>query len=109
MYYYNNKAMSLKETTIMCDKSEIKNTYGSSNLSISSQNFIDSMLHFVNINNLPLLFNTQNYISFDYWLIVDYKLWLLLFNTFISTIILCSLFFSLLAIAERTLRQVSKM
>ena len=78
-------------------------------------NYIEFMLNKIinmftlyqfNFNNLIKLKDISN-ISFDFWFKLDYKLLFILINTLISTVILCMLFFSLLSIAERTLKQVS--
>jgi hypothetical protein len=63
-------------------------------------------LYQFNFVNLSTLKDISNYVSFGFWFKLDYKLLIILINTLIATIILCMLFFSLLSIAERTLKQV---
>ena len=105
VYFYNSAARAIDESTMTC---KYKNVYKTQELNCTLQpsHGLDSisilLANFINVKKIKEISN----ISFDFWFKLDHKLVFIIINTLVSTIILCMLFFSLLSIAERTLKQV---
>ena len=125
MYFYNCKALAIDKSIMTCKYKKGNNIFNNKKIAsnctlaspiIEQHNYFELLLigisEFFTFNefnfiNLGKIKDFSNF-SMDFWFKLDYRLLFILINTLLSTIILCMLFFSMLAIAERTLQQVHK-
>jgi hypothetical protein len=128
IYFYNSKALLADKSSATCKYKPASSFFLNHKIldlnctlasllsnDIDQHDYILFMLNKIidtftlyqfNFVNLSTLKDISSYVSFGFWFKLDYKLLIILINTLIATIILCMLFFSLLSIAERTLKQV---